>query len=74
MTVSFCSPFFWDSKVMDTVVASDMDGSEWRSRRPRFRNTMFRRHSNLVRFISDLGVSEYSHERMAKKKAPMASW
>ena len=34
----------------------------------------FFRRNNFVFFSACLGVDEYSHERMAKNKAPVRSW
>ena len=40
----------------------------------RVKKRRFRSRSNLVFFSAWLGVDEYSHERMAKKRAPVRSW
>jgi hypothetical protein len=69
VTVSFLVSFFWNSKVMETVVAVCNLGSRW--------DNSFLPLKNLIMFVVSIFVFlvpftlRYSHERIAKKKAPM---
>ena len=76
--VAIFSPFFWETKVMETQSAerSDWSGEEWSSsvvvpsllvlkKRMLLSSRIF-----VLRALSALLVVEYSQERIAKKSAP----
>ena len=77
-TDSNFSRFFWNSKVICTVLAVEVRfGSvlliSFVSRKKR----MLRTHNSLVFLVLLLGscpTCEYSHDLIAKRRAPLASW
>ena len=66
--------FFWDSKVRETLSARWIFGLLRRMTLPSLEKAMFPRESCLVWCWSCFGTFRYSHDRQAKKKAPMVSW
>lgn len=74
LIVLFFSPFFWERKVMDTMSASSSIGSLWVIICDSLKNLMSPIVISFVLFDSvGLVVLEYSHDRIAKKKAPIIS-
>ena len=79
--VASFSPFFWFSNVMATHSAScgggHVDECGMACMKPASflsKNLTFSIVSSFVRFVSPPMVVEYSHDRMAKNRAPTISW
>eukprot|EP00956_Cyclotella_meneghiniana_P029718 scaffold72862_cov23-Cyclotella_meneghiniana.AAC.1 len=73
-TVSIFSSFFCFSNVIDTTSAVSSWGWLWGSSTPFLKNLIFLNRRMSVRRFSAWGTFKYSQDRMAKKKAPTASW